>query len=229
MSQQTSFPHPASLPWLFRLPGRTSAAVLAVAIGAATTRALPVELQIVVSFDLGALVYLVLFYMLMAAATPEQCADLAQRSTSAGPVVAIAVVLLSVVTTSAIGAMLNSQSDKEPLLRWSHLVASLSALVLSWLLVHVLVGLHYMRVYYRDWHAASRPPGEPHLDFPIRPMPDLWDFMYYSFTIAMCYQTSDVTINSLTIRRMTLLHAIFSFLYIVAIIGFVVNVLSSVL
>ena len=57
MSQQTTLPSSASLPWLFRGPGRTSAAVLAVAIGAATTRALPVELQIVVSFDLGALVY----------------------------------------------------------------------------------------------------------------------------------------------------------------------------
>jgi uncharacterized membrane protein len=226
MSQQT---HPTSLPWLFLWPGRTSAAALAIGIGALATRTLPVELQIVVSFDLGALVYLALFYLLMSAATPEQCADLSQRWAPAGALVAIAVVLLSVVTTSAIGAMLNSQSDKEPLLRWSHLIASLFALVLSWLLVHVLVGLHYMRVYYKDWRAADRTPGEPHLDFPVRPMPDLWDFMYYSFTIAMCYQTSDVTINSLTIRRMTLLHAIFSFLYIVAIIGFVVNVLSSVL
>ena len=52
--------------------------------------------------------------------------------------------------------------------------------------------------------------------------------MYYSFTIAMCYQTSDVTVTSTRIRRVTLVHAIFSFLFVTAIIGFVVNVISNV-
>jgi uncharacterized membrane protein len=52
--------------------------------------------------------------------------------------------------------------------------------------------------------------------------------MYYSFTIAMCYQTSDVSITSVRIRRVTLLHAILSFIFVSAIIGFVVNVISNV-
>ena len=52
--------------------------------------------------------------------------------------------------------------------------------------------------------------------------------MYYSLTIAMCYPTSDVTVTSVTIRRVTLVHAIFSVLFVTAIIGFVVNVISNV-
>jgi uncharacterized membrane protein len=52
--------------------------------------------------------------------------------------------------------------------------------------------------------------------------------MYYSFTIAMCYQASDVTITSERIRRVTLLHAILSFILVSAMIGFVVNVISNV-
>jgi uncharacterized membrane protein len=44
----------------------------------------------------------------------------------------------------------------------------------------------------------------------------------------MCYQTSDITITSVRIRRGTLLHAIISFLLVSAIIGFVVNVISNV-
>jgi uncharacterized membrane protein len=66
------------------------------------------------------------------------------------------------------------------------------------------------------------------LEFPQRETADFWDFMYYSFTIAMCYQTSDVTVTSVRIRRVTLVHAIFSFLFVTAIIGFVVNVISNV-
>jgi uncharacterized membrane protein len=44
----------------------------------------------------------------------------------------------------------------------------------------------------------------------------------------MCYQTSDVTITNPAIRRVTLLHAIFSFLFVALIIGLVVNVLSNI-
>jgi uncharacterized membrane protein len=51
--------------------------------------------------------------------------------------------------------------------------------------------------------------------------------MYYSFTIAMCFQTSDVSISGTAIRRLTLMHAIYSFLFVATIIGFVVNVLSN--
>jgi uncharacterized membrane protein len=43
----------------------------------------------------------------------------------------------------------------------------------------------------------------------------------------MCFQTSDVSISDSAIRRLTLLHAIYSFFYVVAIIGFTVNVLSN--
>jgi uncharacterized membrane protein len=52
--------------------------------------------------------------------------------------------------------------------------------------------------------------------------------MYYSFTIAMCHQTSDVTVTSVRIRGVTLMHAIFSLLFVTAIIGFVVNVISNI-
>ena len=52
--------------------------------------------------------------------------------------------------------------------------------------------------------------------------------MYYSFTIGMCYGTTDVPILGAPIRRLTLLHAIYSFFYVAAIIGIVVSVLSNV-
>jgi uncharacterized membrane protein len=51
--------------------------------------------------------------------------------------------------------------------------------------------------------------------------------MYYSFTIAMCFQTSDVSVTGPAIRRLTLMHAVYSFFFVAAIIGFVINVLSA--
>jgi uncharacterized membrane protein len=51
--------------------------------------------------------------------------------------------------------------------------------------------------------------------------------MYYSRAIAMCFQTSDVSISGTAIRRLTLIHAIYSFFFVAVIFGFVINVLSN--
>lgn len=48
---------------------------------------------------------------------------------------------------------------------------------------------------------------------------DYWDFVYYSFTIAMCYQTCDVTIMSPYMRRLTIFHATVSYVFALAILG----------
>ena len=53
--------------------------------------------------------------------------------------------------------------------------------------------------------------------------------MYYSFTIAMCYQTSDVTVTGSLMRRMTLLHAIVSFAFVLIILGYTVNAINTLL
>jgi len=52
---------------------------------------------------------------------------------------------------------------------------------------------------------------------------DYRDFVYYSFTIAMCYQTSDVTVTSPYMRRMTIFHAIVSYFFALAILGLLLN------
>ena len=43
----------------------------------------------------------------------------------------------------------------------------------------------------------------------------------------MCFQTSDVTVVSRSMRRVTLFHAVLSFLYVTAILGLVINILSN--
>lgn len=51
--------------------------------------------------------------------------------------------------------------------------------------------------------------------------------MYYSFTIGMRYSTSDVSVVGVRVRRLTLLHSIYSFFFVAVIIGFVVTVLTN--
>jgi uncharacterized membrane protein len=92
---------------------------------------------------------------------------------------------------------------------------------LSWLLTHTGFALRYAHLYYRagrDDEGGLTFPGEPPAD------PDDMDFVYYSFTIGMCFQTSDVSATDRVIRRTTLLHALISFLYNTGILAFSINV-----
>jgi len=123
--------------------------------------------------------------------------------------------------------MLRSQNEHTGWLRSLHLSGSLLALLLGWVAAQMIFGIQYMRIYYSNLPAPASAPADPALTFPGQPAPDLWDFMYYSFTIAMCFQTSDVSISGSLIRRLTLMHAIYSFFFVATIIGFVVNVLSN--
>ena len=86
-----------------------------------------------------------------------------------------------------------------------------------------------MRLYYDDAMIDGKLAYHKGLEFPQRETADFHDFMYYAFTIALCYSTSDISVTSARIRRVTLLRAIFSFLFVTAIIGFVVNIISNVI
>ena len=198
-------------------------------LAALATWTLPWEMWLIVGFDIAALTYVILFFRLMSATSPEQAADLSRRTEPSGLLVLLATIVLSVFSFGAIAAMLDNLNSAPHWLRIMHLVGSVLALFLSWVLVHIIFGLEYMKMYYDNVHGGVGDEATPDLEFPTRPTPDFWDFMYYSFTIAMCYQTSDVTISAPDIRRLTLLHAIFSFFYFVMIISLVVNLLSNLL
>jgi uncharacterized membrane protein len=228
MEQPISHSPGSSLPWLIRRPGRIAAAIVAIAIAYMATRGLPDELNLLIPYNTGVGVYLVLTGALMRRASPEDAAELSRRGEPNNILTLIIVIALSVVSLVGVAAMLNHPSGRP---RWEinlHMTTSLLAVILSWFLSHIYFGLHYMRLYYDDTVVDGKLIYNEGLEFPQRESADYWDFMYYSFTIAMCYQTSDVTVTSVRIRRVTLVHAIFSFLFVTAIIGFVVNVISNV-
>jgi uncharacterized membrane protein len=216
------------LPWFIRRPSRLVAALVAAAVAYLTTNGLPDELNLLIPYDVGVAVYIALFGVFMQRASPEDAAEIARRGEPNTAPVMIAVIALSVVSLVGVAAMLNRPPGRPAWEVNLHMAASLLAVILSWFLVHMYFAFHYMRLYYDDTIVDGKSTYRTGLEFPERSTADFWDFMYYSFTIAMCYQTSDISITSVRIRRVTLMHSIFSFLYVTAIIGFVVNVISNV-
>lgn len=190
------------------------------------TTALPRQTRIILGLDLFLLTFVVLTYVLASVITEEQCAALARQKVAVQHVRFVATVVATTIGIGAIGVMLNSERGQPGWLKMLHLGGSLVALVLGWIAAQMAFGIQYMRIYYANPGNGGMH-ADPILQFPGKARPDLWDFMYYSFTIAMCYQTSDVSINSTSMRRLTLMHAVYSFFFVAVVIGFVVDVLSN--
>ena len=89
----------------------------------------------------------------------------------------------------------------------------------AWLLTQTTFALRYAHLFYSG-HQSS--PGG--LAFPEEQRPDDLDFAYFALTLGMCFQVSDVVITRREMRRTALLHAALSFVYNVAILALVVNV-----
>ena len=92
---------------------------------------------------------------------------------------------------------------------------------LSWGLVHTVFTLRYARASY------AQPQGG--IDFNESDPPTYLDFAYLALTIGMTFQVSDTNLTSKGIRRIALVHAMFSYLFGVVIIGLVINVVASLL
>lgn len=97
-------------------------------------------------------------------------------------------------------------------------------LTLAWTGANMVYALHYAHLYYTsDDHRRDR----GGLDFPgDRPEPDYADFVYFSFTIGVALQTSDVAVTSPAIRRVVTLHCLEAFIFNLGVLALAISILT---
>jgi uncharacterized membrane protein len=104
-----------------------------------------------------------------------------------------------------------------------HLVFAFVSVLGSWLLLPTLFALTYASAYYG-------PDPDRGLAFPESPKgfePDHTDFLYFSFTIAVTAQTSDVGVTTRSMRRLVLAQSVLSFIFNTTILAFSINAAAS--
>lgn len=110
---------------------------------------------------------------------------------------------------------------------WWGILLFILTVILAWLLVHLTFTFRYAHVYYAGdkSHFKNHANG---LEFPGETTPDYFDFAYFSFTIGMTFQVSDVVIKSKAFRRLTLIHALLSFVFNTVIIALTINGIMNI-
>jgi uncharacterized membrane protein len=162
-------------------------------------------------------------WMMMRADHREVKRTAARQDERAATILA-SLVVATVASMIAISSELASLRDMPASERGLHYAFVVVTLVGSWFLVGTLFCFHYAHLYYKA-EGRQRP-----LSFPGgETQPDYWDFLYFSFTIAVAAQTSDVSVQSPAMRKLVLGQSVLSFFFNLLILGLFVNMAASLM
>lgn len=100
-----------------------------------------------------------------------------------------------------------------------------ATLTLAWLFSNAVYALHYAHMYYRKDAKSGRDCGG--IEVPDTREPDYADFLYFSFTLGMTFQTSDIDIVSARYRRVATFHCFAAFVFNIGVLAFTINALGG--
>ena len=174
------------------------------------------------AFDAAAIVFLGSLLALLRDSKAETIRDHAARNDANRPLILVVTTFLMFVAMTAIsGELQNARSGD-----LAAIVKLVGTLLLIWLFANSIYALHYAHAYYTHSEETNGDTGG--IDFPGTKTPGYDDFMYFSFTLGMTFQTSDTNITATGIRRIALLHSFAAFIFSIGVIAFTINVLGGV-
>ena len=170
-------------------------------------------------FSVAAAVFLATIVPLLRRGEADQIRAQAKRNDANRAVLLAITGVTMLVVLTAVAREVDGRHD----LASSALVVT--TLVLAWLFSNVVYAIHYAHLYYGDEN--GRPGDDRGLEFPHCDEPDYWDFLYFSFTLGMTFQTSDVTIASGRLRRIVIGQCLAAFVFNLGVLAFTINVLGN--
>jgi uncharacterized membrane protein len=183
------------------------------------------------AIEIGASAFFFAYLVLVGLQLPKLSAPFlrahADEADAPVPLILLATVATVGISATSLFILINSGDTRAT---WA-LVLSIVSVLLGWFSVHTMMGLHYAYEYYesRDASPAKRGKGAfvGGLLFPDGDVPDGTSFLYFSYVIGMTAQVSDVQVSSNKMRRLVLVHGIFSFFFNTIILAASVNIVVS--
>jgi len=200
---------------------------IAVIVGDAVFFLLPAHWSLIsrvlVSWNCGVALFLVLIYLWMMSLTAEQICSRYMEEDSSAHFILVLVTLAALLSLVAIVEPLATIRHVAGTERIAHFALATVTLIDSWLLVPTIFITYYADMFYSA-DQQHRP-----LRFPETDMPVFWDFAYFSLTIAAACQTADVLTTRGSIRKVVIAHELISFLFNASILGFAINVTAGLI
>ena len=229
-SEQAGF-----LGWWGRLPRRRLISGLLVGLGAYVLLLLATDvnerLRFIAAWDVGASFALVALYFGLRNTSAATIKRIAARQ-DAGKWAVLALCLLAATASLvAIAGEMPKVKNATGLEQAARVVLMIYTIVLSWAFMHSVFALHYAHDYYLevDLPAAETGPSSERLLFPGEDSPTYGDFLYFSFTIGMTFQTSDVQVAYPYIWRVVLVHGAVTPFYTTGVLALMINLVAGLI
>ncbi len=200
-------------------------------VGAIAGGAIPMSIplhgitRLIISWNIGACLYLLLAARMMFWSTHERMRTRALQQDDGRIVILALVVAAAVISVCAIVAELAVVKDMQGVVRYAHIGLTILTLLSSWAFTQVMFALHYAH----DYYSAVFRGHLGGLEFPGEHAPDYGDFLYFACVIGTSGQTADVSFSSRTMRRTGLVHCVLAFLFNTTLLALTINIASSLL
>jgi uncharacterized membrane protein len=180
--------------------------------------------RLLVGWNVGVCCYLLTMWLKMARAHAADVKRLAEAEDESAQLVLVTVSVAAIASLAAIIIELagaGHPDGQHKLLRYAFTGGTI---VGSWLLIGTIFTIHYARLFY---NADDDPDNLPLRFADGERNPDYWDFLYFSFTISVAVQTSDVAVATRALRKTVLAHSIIGFVFNAAILGLSINIAAG--
>ncbi|EJJ29901.1 DUF1345 domain-containing protein [Rhizobium sp. CF142] len=180
--------------------------------------------NILSGWNAAAIIFIALSWRKMLRATVESIKKRSEDLDFSDTFLLFLSIVAALASIAGIGIELHSVKEAPPDIAFARAAAAILTIMISWLFLHTLFTIHYAHYFY------GGPEKGDGLKFPDGiEEPAYWDFLYFSFTIGVAAQTADVAVTSTSMRKLTLLHALLSFLFNTTILALAINVGASLL
>lgn len=178
--------------------------------------------RLLIGWNAGVWVYLLSIWFLMIRAKAEDVRRLAETEDESAQAVLMLVCVAAVASLVAIIMELAGAASHDAQYKLWRYAFTGSTVLGSWFLIGTIFTLHYARLFYNTDDEA----------LPLRfaeqeKNPDYWDFLYFSFTISVAVQTSDVEVATRAMRKAVLAHSVIGFIFNAAILGLSINIAAG--
>jgi uncharacterized membrane protein len=165
-----------------------------------------------VAFDLAAGLFLFASLPLLRVDDRETMRAHAEANDANRTMLLVIVAIVSIAVLVAVETMTGAAPG------WKTKLLIVGTLLIAWLFANSIYALHYAHLF------TTRDGG---VEFPGRDPPGYADFVYFSFTLGMTFQTSDVNVSDKGIRNVVTAHCLAAFVFNLGILAFTINVLGG--
>lgn len=200
--------------------------VLAFFLSAAS---LDLSSRVLIGWNVGIVIYLVLVAIMIARSTHETMRQRAQQLDEGRHAVLLLAVAAALGSLAAIAFELYNLKSAAPDIVALHIGLSIFTIISAWSFVHVIFTEHYAHGFYLDRGGDPADGTGKGLHFPGQPTPDYIDFLYFAFTIGVANQTADTEVVSRGMRLLVLVHSVISYFFNTIILALAINIAAGML